>query len=68
MQTMMAMKIRGDRMFLQKMIPHHQGDVEMSTLAMTQSERPVLKMLARTIVREQSTEIAHYKALLRGVR
>lgn len=68
MKTMMAMKIENDRMFFEMMIPHHQGAIEMSQLALKQSDRAEVRQLARNIIKAQKAEITHYKGLLNHVR
>ena len=64
MKEMMAMKAQGDRMFLQMMIPHHQGAIDMSEMALRQSSSATVKKLARNIIREQKKEIAEFQRLL----
>lgn len=46
-----------DRLFIQEMIPHHQGAVAMATVAWGQAEHPEIKQLAEGIVRSQNAEI-----------
>ncbi len=68
MKEMMSMKITTDRMFFEMMLPHHQGAIEMSRMALTQSDKPEVKQLARSIIRAQEAEIVRYKKLLRHVQ
>lgn len=65
MKGMMSMKASGDRMFLEMMIPHHQGAVDMSRLALTNGANPKAKALANRIIKEQSAEIADFQSLLK---
>jgi uncharacterized protein (DUF305 family) len=59
----MAMKIEGkegndfDEAFLETMIPHHQGAVQMAQLALTSSKRPEIIKLAQDIIDSQEKEI-----------
>ncbi|WP_126148366.1 DUF305 domain-containing protein [Synechococcus elongatus] len=43
--------------FIVMMIPHHDGAIEMANLAITQSQRPEIKALARAIQTTQAQEI-----------
>ena len=43
--------------FLDMMTPHHAGAVTMAKEALTKAERPEIKALAQTIIREQDKEI-----------
>jgi uncharacterized protein (DUF305 family) len=47
-----------DAMFVNSMIPHHEGAVEMAQLAKTRAEHPEVKQLAAAIVTAQEKEIA----------
>ena len=47
-----------DLMFIDMMIPHHQGAVMMAREALQRAEHPELKQLAQQIIREQEREIA----------
>ncbi len=51
-----------DRMFLQMMIPHHEGAVSMSQLVGKRTERPELRKLAQDITKAQKAEIAEMKS------
>ena len=64
MRHMMSMKPSGDHMFLEMMIPHHQGAVEMSRLALKNSASPKVKALASRIIKEQNAEIADFRKML----
>ena len=63
MQGMDARHMQGlkgdafDRMYVDMMIPHHQGAVVMAEAALTKSQRPEVRSLARQIVGAQSAEI-----------
>lgn len=52
-----------DKLFLAAMILHHQGAIEM-TSSVLDSSNPEIKLLAETITKTQSAEIAEMKALL----
>jgi uncharacterized protein (DUF305 family) len=65
MQSIMAMPVTNEAMFYQMMVPHHQGAIDMSELALTKAERPEVKKLAGQIIRDQKAEIAGYQAKLR---
>ncbi len=64
MRGMMSMKPSGDTMFLQMMIPHHQGAVDMSRLALRNSTSPKVKALANRIIKAQNAEIADFRKML----
>ncbi len=61
MDHMKNMKTMGgadfDRMFLDMMIPHHQGGVTMAKDALSKSEHPEIKTLAQQIIDAQQKEI-----------
>lgn len=46
-----------DEAFLEEMIPHHQGAVEMARLVLTSTKRPELIKLANEIIESQQSEI-----------
>jgi uncharacterized protein (DUF305 family) len=60
--SMTAEELRGakpfDRKFLEMMIPHHQGAVEMAKVELQKGRYPELKALASRIIRDQGKEIA----------
>ncbi len=64
MKAMMSMPVTTDAMFFEVMIPHHQGAIEMSALAKTQSERPEVKKLAEDIIAAQTKEIEDYHKMM----
>ena len=66
MKGMMAMKPKGDHEFLEMMIPHHQGAIDMSRLALKNSSSPKIKALANRIIKEQAAEIADFRKMLAG--
>lgn len=47
-----------DKAFIELMIPHHQGAVDMAELALEHARHQELKDLAETIIAAQNTEIA----------
>ncbi|MBP9762844.1 DUF305 domain-containing protein [Patescibacteria group bacterium] len=51
-----------DKVFLDEMIVHHEGAIEMAKLALTSSERAALKTLANEIITAQTKEIQQMKA------
>jgi uncharacterized protein (DUF305 family) len=53
--------IKGDRDFLNLMIPHHQEAVDTSSLLLTKSPDPELKAFLNTVILAQTKEIAHMK-------
>ncbi|WP_190240829.1 DUF305 domain-containing protein [Nostoc sp. 'Peltigera membranacea cyanobiont' 210A] len=50
-----------DLRFIDAMIPHHQGAVEMANVAQEKSKRPEIKKLASEIISSQDKEIAQLK-------
>ncbi|MEH2022699.1 DUF305 domain-containing protein [Nostoc sp.] len=50
-----------DLRFLDAMIPHHQGAVEMANVAQEKSKRPEIKKLADNIIKSQNSEITQMK-------
>lgn len=55
-----------DRMFLEMMIRHHEGAVEMATIEQQQGQNPAAKALAEKIHADQTTEIGQMRSLLDG--
>ncbi|MGW0431521.1 DUF305 domain-containing protein [Micromonospora sp. NPDC003197] len=53
-----------DRMFLEMMIRHHEGAVQMATTEQQQGQNPAAKKLAGEIISAQNTEIQEMRALL----
>jgi uncharacterized protein (DUF305 family) len=51
-----------DRQFIDMMVPHHQGAVEMAKIAQQRAQRSEIKQMAEAIVRSQNTEIDQMKA------
>jgi uncharacterized protein (DUF305 family) len=51
-----------DQQFIDMMVPHHQGAVEMAKVAEQRAQRPELKRMAADVIRTQDTEIAQMKA------
>lgn len=57
-----AMRQRSaDARFIVMMIPHHEGAIAMSELALTRAHRPEIKALARRIIASQSREITQMR-------
>src|SRR5438046_3099783 len=44
-----------DRLFIDMMVPHHQGAIEMARLAQERAERPEIKQLAADILSSQDS-------------
>lgn len=56
-----AAEAPADLQFIDTMIAHHQGAVDMAKMAETQAERPELKKLAAAIIADQEREITGMK-------
>lgn len=50
-----------DLRFIDAMIPHHQGAIDMANQALEKSDRPEIKQLAQAIISSQQTEIDQMK-------
>ena len=50
-----------DRLFIDMMVPHHEGALEMARIALERAERPEIKRLAEDILRSQDEEIARMR-------
>jgi uncharacterized protein (DUF305 family) len=46
-----------DKAFIEQMIPHHQGAIDMAELALKNAEHQEIKDLAQEIIKAQETEI-----------
>ena len=58
----MPMGLRSaDAHFIVMMIPHHEGAIAMSELALTRARRPEIKALAQRIIASQSREITQMR-------
>ena len=55
-----------DVLFLQLMIPHHQGGVAMATDAAARADQEPVRLLAASMVEAQSLEVAYMTELLQG--
>jgi uncharacterized protein (DUF305 family) len=53
-----------DRIFLELMIAHHQGGVDMAKAILERSTNPLVTPLARNVVRVQTSEIEYMQSLL----
>ena len=51
-----------DRQFIDMMVPHHQGAVEMAKVAQQRAEHPEIKEMAAAVIRTQEAEINKMKA------
>jgi uncharacterized protein (DUF305 family) len=52
-----------DRAFIDAMVPHHQGAVEMANVALENAEHEEIKELSRNIISSQQAEIEELKAI-----
>ncbi len=50
-----------DQQFIDMMVPHHQGAVEMAKIAQQRAEHPEIKTMADAIIRAQEGEITQMK-------
>ncbi len=55
-----------DTLFLQMMIGHHQGAIEMAKTEQRDGKEGAVKALARRIEKDQAVEITHMRQLLQG--
>lgn len=62
MHGMMMAGEQTDRHFIEMMIPHHEGAVQMADLALKLSKRPEIRKLAESIKNDQTREIAQMKS------
>ncbi|MDJ0325183.1 DUF305 domain-containing protein [Cryobacterium sp. PH31-AA6] len=53
-----------DKLFLQQMIQHHQGAIDMATVELKSGENPDARDLATKIIADQTAEIAKMQAIL----
>lgn len=51
-----------DRQFIDMMVPHHEGAIEMARIAEQRSQRPEVRQMAADILRTQAAEIEQMKA------
>jgi len=69
--SLMGMKPRHgsspDRAFLEGMIPHHQGAVDMSKLCLQKAARAELKRFCQGVIAVQSREIEQYRQWLKSL-
>jgi uncharacterized protein (DUF305 family) len=52
-----------DKAFIDAMVPHHQGAVDMAEVALQNAEHEEIKQLSRNIISTQQAEIAELKAI-----
>jgi uncharacterized protein (DUF305 family) len=52
-----------DERFIDAMVPHHQGAVEMAEVALENAEHPELRQLAGNIITDQQAEIERLRAI-----
>lgn len=60
--SMPAQDVPYDAFFIDSMIEHHQGAVEMAEQALAQAEQPELRALAESILADQKAEIAQMQS------
>lgn len=63
-ELMAASGANWDRMFLEMMIEHHEGAVEMSQVEVDQGENPDAVAMAKKIISDQQAEITQMQRLL----
>ena len=56
-----------DQLFLQLMIDHHQGAVDMCVVVMTNGQEPVLQSMANEMLTTQSTQIFQMQTMLTDI-
>lgn len=57
-----------DKWFLEGMIPHHQGAIDMARLVPARTQNAQLRQMAQDIIRVQSAEIAQYGQWLKTLK
>jgi uncharacterized protein (DUF305 family) len=58
----LARQVPFDQQFIDMMVPHHEGAVEMARIALQRASRPEIRQLAEAILRTQSAEIEQLRA------
>lgn len=56
-----------DRRFIEQMIPHHQGAIDMANIALTKAEHTEIKQLANNIKSDQTREISQMREFYKRV-
>ncbi len=57
-----------DRWFLEGMIPHHQGAIDMARLVPARTQNVQLRQMAQDIIRVQSAELTQYRQWLGALK
>jgi uncharacterized protein (DUF305 family) len=52
-----------DERFINAMVPHHQGAIDMANVALENAEHPEIQQLAQNIISDQQSEIDELKAI-----
>lgn len=63
MAGMLTEENYSDRRFIDLMVPHHQGAVQMSRVALEKAEHEEVRRLARSIIRSQRAEIEELREI-----
>ncbi len=61
-QNVTGMGSSVDKHFIEQMIPHHEGAIAMSRIALDRSTRPEIRQLAEAIIDSQSREITQMRS------
>jgi uncharacterized protein (DUF305 family) len=59
-----AQGVEAERLYLELMIPHHEGGVEMAEIAVEEAQGRQVRALAESIVRSQTAEITVLRSML----
>lgn len=65
MAGMLTEENYSDRRFIDLMVPHHQGAVQMARVALEKAEHEEVRRLARSIIRSQRAEIEELREIKR---
>ncbi len=62
-QLVMENGTYSDERFIDAMVPHHQGAIDMAQVALDNAQHPEIKQLAQNIITDQQKEIDELKAI-----